>query len=111
MQSILADKKYIEEELELANHKSALKRNRQSLVRRDRNRMNRTKVKTAIKKIDAAIEVEGSVEKAQEALIAAVPIIDRAVVKGAFHKKTASRKVSRLTRKVNDFTKSKESAA
>ena len=95
----------------MANHKSALKRNRQSLIRRDRNRANRTKVKTAVKKIDAAIEVEGSVEKAQEALIAAVPVIERAAVKGAFHKKTASRKISRLAKKVNNFAGSKESAA
>ena len=94
----------------MANHKSALKRNRQSLIRRDRNRANRTKVKSAVKKIDAAIEVE-SVEQAQEALVAAVPIIERAAVKGAFHKKTASRKISRLTRKVNKFARSKESAA
>ena len=95
----------------MANHKSALKRNRQSLVRRDRNRINRTKVKTVIKRIEAAIEVEDSVEKAQEALLAAVPIIERASTKGAFHKRTASRKVSRLTKKVNNFAKSKESAA
>ena len=95
----------------MANHKSALKRNRQSLIRRERNRINRSKVKTVVKKIDAAIEVEGSVEKAQEALVAAVPIIERAAVKGAFHKKTASRKVSRLTKRVNNFAKSKESAA
>ena len=95
----------------MANHKSALKRNRQSLVRRDRNRANRTKVKTAVKKIDAAIEVEESVEKAQEALVAAVPVIERAAVKGAFHKKTASRKISRLTKRVNKFAGSKESAA
>ena len=95
----------------MANHKSALKRNRQSLVRRERNRMNRSKVKTAIKKLDAAIEVEGSVEKAKEALVAAVPVIERAAVKGAFHKKTASRKVSRLTKRVNSFARSKESAA
>jgi len=95
----------------LANHKSALKRNRQSLIRRDRNRTNRSKVKTALKKIDAAIEVEDSVENARAALVAAVPIIERAAVKGAFHKKTASRKVSRLTKKVNNFARSKESAA
>jgi len=95
----------------LANHKSALKRNRQSLIRRERNRMNRSKVKTAIKKLDAAIEVGDSAEKAKEALVAAVPIIERAAVKGAFHKKTASRKVSRLTKRVNNFTRSKESAA
>ena len=95
----------------MANHKSALKRNRQSLIRRDRNRMNRSKVKTVVKKIEAAIEAEGSVEKAQEALIAAVPVIERAATKGAFHKKTASRKISRLTKRVNNFAKSKESVA
>ena len=95
----------------MANHKSALKRNRQSLIRRDRNRANRTKVKTAVKKVEAAIKVEGSVENAQEALVAAVPVIERAAVKGAFHKKTASRKISRLTKKVNNFAGSKESAA
>jgi len=95
----------------LANHKSAVKRNKQGLVRRERNRINRTKVKTVIKKIESAMEVEGSVEKAQEALVAAVPIIERAATKGAFHKKTAARKVSRLTKRVNNFAKSKESAA
>jgi small subunit ribosomal protein S20 len=73
--------------------------------------MNRSKVKTAIKKLDAAIEVGDSAEKAKEALVAAVPIIERAAVKGAFHKKTASRKVSRLTKRVNNFTRSKDSAA
>ena len=95
----------------MANHKSAIKRNKQSLLSRDRNRANRTKVKNAVKKVDAAMEVEGSVEKAQEALIAAVPIIERAATKGAFHKKAASRKVSRLTKRVNKFAGSKESAA
>ena len=95
----------------MANHKSALKRNKQSQVRRERNKMNRSKVKTAMKKIDAAIEVGESVEKVREALVAAVPVIERAAVKGAYHKKTASRKVSRLTKKVNNFAKSKESAA
>lgn len=95
----------------MANHKSAVKRNKQGLIRRDRNRTNRTKVKTVIKKIEAAMEVDGSVEKAQEALVAAVPIIERAATKGAFHKKTAARKVSRLTKRVNSFAKSKESAA
>jgi small subunit ribosomal protein S20 len=56
-----------------------------------------------VKKIDTAIEVEASVQKAQEALLAAVPIIERAAVKGAFHKKTASRKVSRLTKRVKPW--------
>lgn len=86
----------------MANHKSAMKRNRQSLVRRMRNRSYKTRMKTAIKSIDTAIE-EKSVENAQEALKIAIPIIDRVAVKGSMHKKTASRKVSRLTRRVNSF--------
>ena len=86
----------------MANHKSAVKRNRQSQVRRIRNRSNRTKMKTAIKSVYSAIE-ENSAEKAQEALKIAIPIIDQTAVKGAMHKKTASRKVSRLTRRVNAF--------
>jgi len=80
-------------------------------VRRDRNRMNRSKVKTVIKKVDTAIEADNSVENAQEALRTAIPVIERAAVKGAFHKKTASRKISRLTKKVNNFARNKESAA
>jgi small subunit ribosomal protein S20 len=94
----------------LANHKSALKRNRQSLIRRGRNRANKTKVKNVIKAVDAAI-AENSIEKAQEALKVAIPVIQRAAVKGAYHQKTASRKVSRLTIRVNKFIKGTEEAA
>lgn len=55
-----------------------------------------------MKAVDAAI-LEKSAEKAQEALNAAVPVIQRAAVKGTIHKKNASRKVSRLTKRVNAF--------
>jgi len=79
-----------------------MKRTRQSLVRNMRNRSTKSKMKTAIKAVMAAIE-EQSVEKAQEALRAAIPVIDHGAVKGAMHKKTASRKVSRLTKRVNAF--------
>ncbi len=86
----------------MANHKSALKRNRQNLVRRSRNRANKTRIKNAVKAIDAAI-AESSLENAQAALKLAVPVICRAAVKGTIHKKNASRKVSRLTKRVNAF--------
>ena len=92
---------YVKENI-LANHKSAEKRNRQSQVRRARNRSNRTKMKNAIKTVYSAIE-ENSIDKAQEALKAAIPVIDHTAVKGGLHKKTASRKVSRLTLCVNRF--------
>jgi small subunit ribosomal protein S20 len=93
----------------LANHKSALKRNRQSLVRRARNRVNKTKVKTAIRAVNEAIEQE-TVEVAQDALKAAIPVIMRAASKGTLHKRTASRKVSRLTKRVNVFVASTQTA-
>ena len=84
----------------MANHKSAEKRNRQSQVRRVRNRINRSKMKTAIKTLDSAIE-SGSVEDAKTALGAAVPVIAKTASKGTIHKKNASRKISRLTKRVN----------
>ena len=84
----------------MANHKSAEKRNRQAQVRRLRNRMNRSKMKTTVRTLNEAIE-SGSVEEAKEALKVAVPVIAKTASKGTIHKKTASRKISRLTKRVN----------
>ncbi len=84
----------------MANHKSAIKRDRQSKVRRMRNRMNKKRMKTAIRLVEEAI-VAGSEETAKAELNKAVPLIQRTAVKGSIHKKTASRKVSRLTKRVN----------
>ncbi len=84
----------------MANHKSAEKRNRQSQDRRIRNRINRTRMRNAIKAVDAAIG-EGSQETAQKLLMKAVPVIAKTASKGTIHKKNASRKVSRLTKRVN----------
>ena len=95
----------------MANHKSAVKRNRQSLERRVRNRANKTRLKTAIKAVDTAIAEGQAADKVQAALVAAVPIIQRAAVKGTLHKKNAARKVSRLTKRVNKYGKGAESAA
>ena len=94
----------------MANHKSALKRNRQSQLRRERNRANKTRVKNAIKAVDAAIQAQ-SPEQVQDALRAAIPVIQRAAVKGTLHRKNASRKVSRLTKRVNTFVNSAPAAA
>ena len=84
----------------MANHKSAEKRNRQSQVRRLRNRANKTYMRNAIKAVDAAIGA-GSQEDANAALSTAIPIIAKTATKGTIHKKNASRKVSRLTKRVN----------
>jgi len=87
----------------VANHKSAEKRSRQSQVRRLRNKSNKSRMKTAIRKIDEAV-VAGSVDEAQEALKKAIPVIAKTASKGTLHRKTASRKISRLTRRVNGMT-------
>ena len=86
----------------MANHKSALKRDRQSKERRLRNRINKSKMKSAVAKVDEAV-LAGSEEQAQEALKAAASIIQKTASKGSIHKKTASRKVSRLTKRVNQM--------
>ncbi len=87
----------------MANHKSAIKRARQNVVRNFRNKANRTRVKNVVKNVRASIN-EHAPEKAQTALATAVPIIQKAAKQGAMHKKNASRKISRLTRQVNALT-------
>ncbi len=84
----------------MANHKSALKRDRQSKVRRLRNRMTKSTMKTAVRRVEEAL-VAGSEEQAREALQLAVPVIQKTAKRGAIHQNTASRKISRLTRRVN----------
>ena len=84
----------------MANHKSALKRDRQSKVRRLRNRINKTKMKSSVEQLEAAVEA-GSGEQAVKALQNATSVIQQTASKGSIHKKTASRKVSRLAKSVN----------
>lgn len=84
----------------MANHKSALKRHRQSLNRRSRNRADKSMMKTVIRAIHEAVAT-GEKETATTALQAAIPVIQHTAAKGTIHKNTASRKVSRLTRMVN----------
>jgi len=67
-----------------------------------RNRAIKTRMKTAVKAVMRAID-EKSVEQAQEALRVAIKTIDRTAAKGVLHKRTAARKVSRLTKRVNAF--------
>jgi small subunit ribosomal protein S20 len=84
----------------LATHKSAIKRAKQSEVRRQRNRAVRTRVKSVVKEVRISLEKQ-SVEEARAALQKAVPVIDRAVSRGALHHRTAARKISRLSKKVH----------
>lgn len=84
----------------MANIKSAKKRIEVAAIRTERNKSIRSKVKTAIKKVDAAIAANDK-EAAAAALKAATVEIDKAATKGVYHKNNASRKVSRLATAVN----------
>jgi len=79
----------------MANIKSAKKRILVTQTKTERNKAIKSGVKTAIKKVNAAIEA-GDKAAATEALTAATAIIDKACTKGVYHKNNASRKVSRL---------------
>jgi small subunit ribosomal protein S20 len=84
----------------LATHKSAIKRNRQNAKKALINQMRRTRVKSLTKEVFAAVEA-GDREAAQTALGKAVPVIQRSASRGTFHRNTASRKISRLSKRVN----------
>ena len=84
----------------MATHKSAIKRNRQNAKKALVNQMRRTRIKNLTKEILVAVE-SGDQEAAQEALKKAVPLIQRAASRGTLHQNTASRKISRLSKRVN----------
>lgn len=90
----------------MATHKSAEKRNRQNEKRRIRNTSIKTYVKTRIKEVLKTVENK-DIEGAKSALARVIPVIDKASTKGVLHKKAASRKISRLARKVNSLSISK----
>lgn len=84
----------------MANIKSAKKRILVDRRNAERNKAIKSSVKTAIKKVDAAVAAKDKTAS-DTALVAAISEIDKAASKGVFHKKTASRKISRLTLAVN----------
>jgi small subunit ribosomal protein S20 len=89
----------------LANHKSALKRARQSETRRLRNKACKTRMRNIIKDVRTAAET-GSQEKASQKFVEAVSLIQRSASKGVIHRNQANRKVARLARRVNRMTAS-----
>ena len=86
----------------MANIKSAKKRILVNETKAARNKAIRSRVKTSIKKVDAAITA-GDKAAAQAALLVAISEIDKATSKGVYHKNTTSRKISRLTKAVNSI--------
>lgn len=84
----------------MANIKSAKKRIRVTEKKTLRNKMVTSNVKTLVKKVTSAVAASDN-EAAKVALAPAVAALDKAANKGVYHKKTASRKISRLTKAVN----------
>ncbi|HEY9421526.1 MAG TPA: 30S ribosomal protein S20 [Thermoanaerobaculia bacterium] len=83
----------------MANTKSAEKRNRQNIKARERNRAHRSTLRTAIKKLRAAVS-SGDAAAAQELLPKTLGVIDKTAQKNVIHANTASRYKSRLAQKV-----------
>ncbi len=86
----------------MANHKSALKRARQTIKRTERNRFYKTRIKNITRAIHEAVEA-GDVEKATEAFKNANKNFHAYVTKGILKKNTAARKVSRLSKLVKSI--------
>ena len=87
----------------MENHKSALKRHRQSEKKRIRNTSVKSTLKTSIKGLREAIE-KGDASEAASKLKTTGAQLDRAVSKGVLHRNNASRKISRLATAVNTIT-------
>ncbi len=86
----------------MANIKSAKKRILVNKVKYDRNKAIKSSVKTAIKKVEAAVAAADK-DAASKALLDATSAIDKAAKRGVYHKNNASRKVSRLAKAVNSI--------
>lgn len=84
----------------MANIKSAKKRILVTAKKTMRNKAIKSNVKTNVKKVLVAVK-EANKENAKEALNLAIKTIDKACTKGIFHKNTAARKKSKLTKLVN----------
>ncbi|MDE0037201.1 MAG: 30S ribosomal protein S20 [Gammaproteobacteria bacterium] len=84
----------------MANSPQARKRARQAQRHRARNVSHRSKVRTYIKKVVAAVDT-GDAEVAKSALDEAIPVIDKMSGKGIMHRNKAARHKSRLSAKVN----------
>ena len=83
----------------MANTASARKRVRQTAKRTERNRARKSRMRTFIKKVEAAI-AGGDKALAAEALRVAQPEMQRAATKGVVHLNTVSRKLSRLSARI-----------
>ena len=84
----------------MANHDNAIKAHRQSLVNRDRNRQYRSRLRTALKNVRAAIAA-GKKADVKSGLSETVSLIDKMAGKGIIHKNAAARYKSRLAARLS----------
>jgi small subunit ribosomal protein S20 len=84
----------------VANHPSALKRHRQSVKRQARNQVVKTRVKNLVRAAREAID-RGDRTAATAEFVRATRALDKAVVKGVFHRNNASRRIGRLAQALN----------
>lgn len=84
----------------MANHKSALKRARQNVDRRMRNKSTKTRVRSVIKDIRLAATQPSGRDLTTDLNIAK-SVIDKAAKKGCLHPNTAARKISRMSKLLN----------
>ena len=89
----------------MASHASALKAHRQNIVRRERNRQMRTRLRSALRSIRSAVDA-GDPAQVKDALKDTISLVDKMASKGIIHRNTAGRYKSRLSARV-----SKKSAA
>lgn len=83
----------------MASHDSALKAHRQNIKRRDHNRQLRTRLRTALRDIRAAIDA-GDPDQVKDALRSTISLVDKMAGKGLIHRNTAGRYKSRLASRV-----------
>ena len=87
----------------MANHKSALKRARQSEIKRIRNKSYKTTARNTIKGVRKAVS-DNAVEQAEKGLTKAVSVLQKTASKGVIHQNKAARQISRLARQVNQLS-------
>tara|TARA_A100001011_G_scaffold378960_1_gene444374 strand:- start:2641 stop:2907 length:267 start_codon:yes stop_codon:yes gene_type:complete len=87
----------------MANTPSAKKRVRQLARKTEVNKARRSRIKTFIKNVEESVSL-GDLSTATAALKRAQPEIQRGVTKGIFHKNAASRKISRLSKRVKSLS-------
>ncbi len=83
----------------MAHHKSAVKRHKQSLRRREQNRTAKSSLRTVVKKFNTALS--GDPAEAKGVFAEVLHVISKTASRGIIHKKNASRKISRISRKLH----------